>query len=226
MAARKIGGPFGRSVFGPIHEHLVKVMECLELLVPMAEAFVQGDQPEVQRRAAEIHEREHAADQIKNEIRRRLSASIFSSIERSEVLLLLKTQDSVSDNCEEVAKLLEIRRTPVPEPLHQLLLDYAAQIYRTGECLAVATEKLQEVGSPSASEDLAQDIDGRLDEVGRQEHQANLAEQAFLKRLFEEEKSLDPVGVIFLMEISNQLAAIGDEAENTADGLRRLVGLH
>jgi len=225
MAARKIGGPFGSSVFGPIHEHLVKVMECLELLVPMVEAFVRADQTEVQRLATEVHEREHAADKIKNEIRHRLSASIFSSIERSEVLLLLKTQDSVSDNCEEVAKLLEIRRTPVPEALHQLLLDYAAQVHRTGECLAAATAELQEVGTPSASEGLANGIVGQLDEVGRQEHQANLAEQLFLKRLFDEEQSLDPVGVIFLMEISNQLAAIGDEAENTADGLRRLVGL-
>jgi len=221
---RTIGGIFGRSAYGPLYEHMLKVQDCLSMLLPMMQAFTMGEWKEVRRMAEEIHNREGEADVIKNEIRRSLSLSIFTSVERGEILLTLKAQDDICDGCEEVARLLEIRRTPAPDELDASFIKLTQQVAKVGTLAVDIVRRLQgwEEGSHSVSD--VQAVVDMIDQLQHQEHLSSKLEQSALCSIFEHENKTDAVSLIFLMRIVEQLGEISASAENTADCIERMIG--
>jgi len=223
---RRIGGMLGRKPFGPIYEHTAKVMDCLEQVLPLVRAFVAGNGEEVSSRARLIIQLEGEADWIKNEIRRNLSSGLFRAAERSEILNLLQRQDRISDSCERLAKLLDVRHTPFPESLSQEFLEHAHRAVETGTTLADLMQGLQETSSITPSRKAISAIEAKVVQVHRGEHEADVLHSRFLKKLFSIEKQLDPVTVILLMDMAQGLDEIANEAENTADCVIRMVLLH
>ena len=65
---KPLGGPFGRSAFGPLHEHITRVVDCVEVLPELVGHFVEGDHGVCIESAGRISELESKADLIKNEI--------------------------------------------------------------------------------------------------------------------------------------------------------------
>ena len=141
---RTIGGIFGRSPLGPLLEHMLRVMDCLGELKPLIERFIKGDFDAIKIYAKKISEYEHKADRIKDEIKISLSKSLISAINHSEVLALLKEQDSISDSCEDVAKMIAIRNTPVPAKVGPLLIDLTNKVIETVKILYEANKELEE----------------------------------------------------------------------------------
>jgi len=221
---RKIGGLFGRSAYGPLYEHALKVQDCLRLLTPLVRAFVECDYEQVGRLAEQIHHSESQADEIKNDIRRKLSHSFLHSVERAEMLFTLKAQDDVSDSCEDVAQLLEIRRTHVPGRVAGQALKLAQQVINVGLVLVEIDGKLPGLEEASFPDEGIREVSDLFDRLRREEHDANLQKQEALRELFRSERELDPVSVMFLMQTMEQMAAIANAAENTADCIERMIG--
>lgn len=101
---KTIGGVLGRSPFGPMHEHMMKVNNCLKMLRPLIEHFLKGDYQKVADCSKRISKLEHEADMIKVVIKKSLSRSLFVSMERADILSCLKEQDGIADSCEDVAR--------------------------------------------------------------------------------------------------------------------------
>jgi predicted phosphate transport protein (TIGR00153 family) len=220
---RTIGGLFGRSAFGPLHEQVLKTLDCTRTVCELVEAHAAGDWEKVAATAARLHELESEADNIKGEIRNSLSASLFSSVERGEVLFLIKHIDHVADLSEETAKFLEVRRTPVPEPLAD---DYRALGRKVCECADVLGQVMAELvkmEADPAGRSRTDDVYRMIDRVHQLEHESDMLQQGFLKSLFSMEKDLDPMSVVMLMRISERLAFIADQVENNADVIARMV---
>jgi len=66
---KKIGGLFGRPAYGPIYEHMLKVMDCLKALDAIIQSFIDGDYEKIERLMEETCKLEHDADIIKKGIR-------------------------------------------------------------------------------------------------------------------------------------------------------------
>ncbi len=220
---RRIGGILGRKPFGPIYEHTAKVMDCLGQVLPLVKAFTAGKDEEVSSHVRLIVQLEGEADWIKNEIRRNLSSSLFRAAERSEILNILQRQDRISDSCEKLAKLLDVRRTAFPEALAQEFLNHAHQAAETARSLADLMQSLQESSSVAFSRKEIPAIEAKVIQVHRGEHEADILHSKFLQKLFSIEKELDPVTVILLMDMAQGLDEIANEAENTADCVIRIV---
>ena len=221
---RTIGGIFGRPAFGAVYEHMLKVQDCLALLEPMMLSFTAHEWGEVERLAREMHQRENEADKIKSEIRRSLSRSIFTAVERSEMMLLLKAQDDVSDNCDEVAKLVEIRDTPAGAEIADGLIKLTRQVVHTGGILAQIELKLTRLEGETFPHEEVEKLVALVDQLQHDEHEGDVIEQAVLRKIFKDESRTDPVSLIFLMHIARELGEIADAAENTADVLERMIG--
>lgn len=221
--ARKIGGPFGRSAFGPLYEHMVQVVKTTRLLRELSRKAVANDYAGVQATARRIDQEEGVADEVKEEIRRQLSASIFTAVERSDTLLLLGLQDDVADNANDTAKLLSVRKTTVPESLHSVFLDLTEAVVRTTEELLACTEALHELlGGPHDRAKL-QEQGERLKGVREAQFEASQQHRRFLERLFTVEGDTDPVTVVILMHIADRLESVAHSAENIAECLERMV---
>ncbi|RLE06778.1 hypothetical protein DRZ78_04105, partial [Candidatus Aerophobetes bacterium] len=126
---------FRQSPFEALYKHLLKVRECSDLLKPLMEAFISGDRALIKERVKRISELEHEADVIKNEIREHLPYHIFMPIDRSDILWFLREEDAIADSIEDVAKLIEMRKTPVPLELKEELMELINKIMETLESL-------------------------------------------------------------------------------------------
>jgi len=221
--ARKIGGPFGRSAFGPLYEHMVQVVKTTRLLREVARKFVAGDHPGVRSLAKRIDKEEGIADEVKEEIRRQLSHSIFSAVERSDTLLLLGLQDDVADHANDTAKLLSVRETPLSECLHTSFVDFTQAVVHTTEVLLAHTQALHQlVESAHGRAELHQQLE-QLGQFREAQFRASQEHRRFLEGLFTAEGEMDPVTVVILMHIANRLELVAQAAENTAECLERMI---
>lgn len=220
---KTIGGLFGRSPLGPLLEHMLRVMDCLGELKPMVERFVKGDYEAVKNYAKKISEYEHKADRIKDEIKVSLSKSFLSAINRSEVLALLKEQDAISDSCEDVAKMIAIRDTKVHPKLGALLLNLTAKVIESVKVLYDANKDLEQGLEGGENQKVSAHLVEKINQIHKTEWETDEIQFQINKELFGIEKELDPVTVIFMMEVVQKLGRVADHAENTADILRRIV---
>jgi predicted phosphate transport protein (TIGR00153 family) len=177
----------------------------------------------VRATAQQIDAEEGIADEVKEEIRRQLSVSIFSAVERSDTLIALGVQDDVADRANDTGKLFAVRNTVLPTGLQPVFLDFTEAVVRTAEVLLAHSETLQEL--LEAAHDRAR-LHGeveRLAEVREGQFRAGQEHQRFLEQLFRSESETDPVTVVILMHIANRLKSVADSAENVAECLERMV---
>ena len=220
---KTIGGVLGRSPFGPLHEHMMKVSDCLKMLRPLMEHFLKEDYRKVSDGSKRISRLEHEADMIKGVIKKSLSRSLFVSVQRADILACLKEQDRIADSCEDVAKLLEMRKTEVPPLLKDILLRLTDKVAEAVVAVRDVTKELKNLTEGSYSKRELAKILKSLELSARREWEADKIELDFAKKLFEVETELTPVSVFLLMNISREVGAIADHAENVADCLSRII---
>ena len=185
--------------------------------------MVAGDPAGVRATAREIDAEEGVADEVKEEIRRQLSVSIFSAVERSDTLLALGIQDDVADRANDTGKLFAVRRTVLPTSLQAPFLDFTEAVVRTAEVLLSRSEALQQLLDGAQDRTRLHSEVERLTEVREAQFHADQEHRRFLERLFDCESETDPVTVVILMHIANRLKSVADSAENVAECLERMV---
>lgn len=220
---RRIGGMFGRSASGPLAEQASKVRETVEELPGLIEAFMEGDRDTIRKAADRVDRLEAQTDDVKDEIRANLSGSVFSSVERSEVLVLVKLMDAIADSCQLLAKRITMRDTPFIEPMRKPVDDLVQHVVKSVYKLSQAVMMMRDMEEQGISRADLEKLDEAFHEVAYEEYLADQDEHASLEALFENEDQIDPVSVIFLMDTIGQLGHVADQAENASDGFRRLV---
>jgi predicted phosphate transport protein (TIGR00153 family) len=203
---------------------MVKVSECLALLRSLVEKFINQDYEKLEEYSLRISELEHEADLIKEGIRESLSRSSRVAVVRSDVLDYLKQQDRIADTCEDVGKMLVMRRMKLPDEITERLLKLTEKVLQAGEGIKEVTEKLKNLGGKARlKRGEIEEIQELLNLVAKREWEADEIQLGFAKEVFKLEKELDPVTVFFLMNIGKAIGAIADHAENTGDCLRRII---
>lgn len=220
---RTIGGLFGRTAWGPLWEHLAKANDCLELLKLSAEHFIGGNYTklgELARRAARL---EKDADTIKENIRQRLSRSVFSSVERSDILAWLRQQDGIADSCEDVVKLFSLRKTKVAK---ELRLPIVHLVERVTQMMDELIEAVKVFGKMAVGETTKVELDKLstlIADTQKGKDEVVRLQMEFLKTLFIVEAKLDPVSIFFLKDIGEKIARIADRIENVGDLIRHMI---
>ncbi|HOX06711.1 MAG TPA: DUF47 family protein [Planctomycetota bacterium] len=221
---KTIGGIFGRSPYGPVHEMMLKVEQCVGQVPAMVAAFVAGDRVALEAVTRQIDTLEGQADDIKREIRKHLSTSLFSSVERTEILDLVHSLDEIADAAQDAGKLMGMRCTPVPVELAPSFGQLAARVTRGAAELTAVTARLSGNGGPGGGSVDIHELIAALEGVARIEFECDEQQHDMLKRLLAMEDRLGPMDIFFLMNIIKELGEIADELENAADGLARVLG--
>ncbi len=222
---KTIGGIFGRSPYGPVHEMMLKVEQCVGQVPALVAAFTAGDWAALEAVGRQINALEGQADDIKREIRRHLSTSLFSSVERTEILALVHSLDEIADAAQDAGKLMGMRRTRVPAELAPLFAELAAKVVGGAAGLTAVTARLagNGGGAGGASVDVHELITA-LEGVARNEFECDEQQHDMLKRVLAMEDRLSPMDIFFLMNIIKELGEIADELENASDNLAQVLG--
>lgn len=224
---RKIGGIFGRKPFGPLNEHMLKVTACLDVFSKMMNYFIEGNFEEAQKAAEKVTVLENESDIIKNEIKRLLSGSIFNAAQRAEIMQLLKAEDDLSDGANDIANIIILRKTLVPEPLKEPFKDLLALIVDVCRKFAHIIRELQDFEHGSfEGKDFLDNTARDIEEVHTSEHPIDALRAKILKELFEMESKVDVLTILMLKDIIEKMHKITSQAENAADAVGRLLFLH
>ncbi len=209
------GGLFGDSEFRPLYEHYLKIAEGARKLPVFLKEYALGHYSEADAYASWIAKLEEEADLIKDETRKHISTSIFAAVRRGDIMLYLSTQDDIADEYTTVVSILTKRRTLVPAELEKHLFDLCDKCLKVVAILGDILETAPEQGNQSRLDDLSVAI-------ARSEHSAADSCDSFLRELFAQEHSMDPVSVILYIRISEHIVKMAKQARNSADILQRL----
>jgi len=214
---------FGKSPFEPLYQHMVKVKECVDLVRPLMDAVLQGETKKVKEIAKKIFKAEHYADMVKKEIRSHLPKSIFLPVARGDLLRFLKEQDNIADSAEDLAVLLTLRKTTVPEEMKEDLKDFVNKVLETYEKAMSVSSEIKLLAETSFGGAEAHKVTELIEQVKVKEWEADKAQMNTAKKLFSIEEKLDPVSVVMWMNILKELGTLANHAENAGDQMRVML---
>lgn len=214
---------FGKSPFEPLHQHMLKVKACVGLVRPLMDAFLKGEQEKVKDVARKIFKAEHDADMVKKEIRSRLPKSILLPVARGDILRFLKEQDNIADSAEDLAALLILRKTTVPEELKEKLKIFVDKVLETYEAAMTVSNEIKLLAETSFGGEEAHKVMELIEQLKLKEWEADKAQMKVARKMFSIEKKLDPVSVMMWMHIFRELGTLANHAENAGDQMRLML---
>ncbi len=195
------------------------VFSCICFLPPLIDALYRKDYEQLQDFAEEIIKLESEADEIKHVFRLNMPSTLLLPVDRKDLLSLISDQDSLADTTEEIAKILLYRDMEVPDALKEIideLLEATMDISVSTKDMIEQLDELLQVGFRGReNEKVSRMING----VRRSEHDIDAIMFRTRRILFEHEKELDPVTIIFWYKLIDLLGTISDQSENIGDRL-------
>ncbi|MEC9482562.1 MAG: TIGR00153 family protein [Halomonas sp.] len=214
---------FGRSPFQPLLAHIVKTSECAEQLLPFLDAALAGDWEEAARHREAVTRLEHEADQLKTQLRLNLPTTMFLPVSRSDLLELISVQDKIANRARDITGIMLGRCMQVPPSLAQPMRDYLATAVATVAQARKALEEMEDLLESGFGRNVSDLMQNLIRELHELEHQSDDQEIAIRRQLFDLEKDLPPVDVMFLYKIIDWIGDLADRAERVGSRLQILT---
>jgi predicted phosphate transport protein (TIGR00153 family) len=213
---------FGRSPIRAMQQHMKAAVACAREVLRLVEAMAAGDAAAIAERRTEISRLEHAADEIKNEIRSHLPRRFFMAVSRRDMLEILDHQDSIADRAQDIADLAEIRTMTIPEPMCEPMLELVRRVIAACEQAERVISRLDELVETGFSEREVARVEEMINAVNREESETDAVAERCLRTLFEIEDQLG-VSTLFWYRIIQWIAEMADYAERVGNRLRLLI---
>jgi predicted phosphate transport protein (TIGR00153 family) len=214
---------FGSSPIRPMQQHMAEVQACANELIPFFEAALAGDWDkagEVQKRIAK---QEGAADELKRELRLSLPSGLMMAMSRRDLLETLTMQDRIANKAKDIAGLMLGRKMSFPDQIAPLMLDFVKRCVDASAQAQTAINELDELvetGFRGREVELVESMITRLDEI---EGDTDKMQVAVRGKLFEMEKDLPPVDVMFIYRIIEWSGDLADLAQRVGSRLEIML---
>lgn len=191
-------------------EQFAKQMElnrkAAEQLVDMLENYV-----DVERKAEQIHETEHAADQHLHELMSELNRSFITPIDREDIVQLANELDDITDSIEDVSNLFDVLSITAVKP----------EAKEMSRLILNACEALCKVVGEFAHFKNSKKLVEMIIEVNRIEEEGDRRHRAIIKELYKTEPNA--IELMKWKEIFDTMEDVLDNCEDVADLLDGLV---
>lgn len=214
---------FGSSPTKPLQQHMEKVYQCAKQLVTLFDAVFDEDDGLILQTQQNIGKLENEADLLKKQLRLQLPNRLMLAMERGDLLELLRVQDEIANKAKDIAGLVMGRKMRFPASLAEEMKRYVQKSVKSvAQARKVINEldELIETGFRGYQVELVNKSLDELDqmETGTDEIQVNLR-----GILFEKEKDLPPVDVMFMYKIIELIGNLANEAERVGKRLELLL---
>lgn len=206
-----------------MQEHMEVCYKTVRALVPFFEKTMEYEWGEVGQWRDRIVVLEQEADDLKKQIRGQLPKSMFMPVPREDLLNLLWAQDQIANTVRDISGLVFGRKMMIPEKLRGNFMEYVQRNCDAAKKARKSVRELDELyttGFRGAEADFVEKLVGELDQIENEtdEMQARVRED-----LFDIEKELPPIDVIFLYQVIELVGEIGDMAERVGRRLELLL---
>lgn len=202
---------------------MVKVMETVAPLNSLVEGVLANDLDRVAVIQEEIARHEDEADDLKHELRLHLPRTLFMPVERRDILEVLNMQDRIANRAKDIAGLIRGRRMTIPESIAE---DFAKFVSRGVDACKQAhriideLDELVETGFSGVEVERVQDMIKELDRI---EKDTDVIQVRIRSKLFDIERDLPPVDVMFLYRIIDWTGDLGDRAQRVGSRLQVML---
>ena len=218
-----MSGIFGSSPVSPLQKHMSKVYACASELIPLFNAVINEDWDEVAKRQQLISQLEEEADVLKKELRLNLPKGLFMPVSRQDLLEVLLMQDRIANKAKDVAGTIVGRHMTLPEVIQE---DYIRFVTR---CVAACKQarkaineldELFETGFSGQEVQIVIDMITKLDDI---EGDTDNLQSAIRYKLFEIEKDLPPIDIMFLYKIIEATGEVADKSQGVGSRLQLML---
>ena len=223
MTNESILGMFAKSPFASLQKHMDIGKQAAIALENFLTSAGVSDWSKAKQYRQEIIDLEHAADDIKNQIRTHLPKSLFMSVSREDLLDLVYTMDGIPNTAKDISGIMIGRQMEIPNQIAEQFSAFVKAAIKAAKQASAAIEKVDEVrrgGFSSSDADLLQDLVAELELL---EHENDDLEAALRNDFFEIEKDFPAVDVMFLYDIFNRIGSLADISQTAGHILIRLV---
>jgi hypothetical protein len=221
--ANMLANIFGASPVDPLEKHIGIAYDCAKQLNGFFSAAVAGDWDKAAKYRSRIEELEHAADDLKKEIRLHLPKSLFMPVPREDLLELLLVQDKIANRTKDVSGIVMGRKMQIPSSIAEQFLEFVDRNIDAAKQARKSVRELDELftaGFRGAEVDL---VSGLIEELDRIETDTDDKQAALRAALFEIESDLNPIDAVFMYQVIETTGEIADMAERVGRRLELLL---
>ncbi len=216
-------GIFGPSPISPLQAHMAKVQSCIEELIPFFEAVIKGDFDSATASHQAISTLEKEADKLKKELRIRLPSGLFLPFSRSDLLNVLTMQDSIANKAKDISGTVVGRQIKLPDPIDSSFVQFVSRSVDASAQAQTAINELDELVETGFRGGEVKLVEKMLTELDRIESDTDHIEAEIRMALFQIEKDLNPVEVIFLYRIIDNTGELADLAQRVGSRLQLML---
>ena len=214
---------FGTSPVKPLEQHMDVVFRCAKKLRPFFEAVIAKDYDRMAEVRGQIEALENEADELKKDIRMNMPKSLFMPVPREDLLELLLVQDKIANRTKDVSGIIMGRKMEIPDAIAGQFIEFVNSNVDATKQARKSVRELDELftaGFKGAEVDLVSDLIEELDAI---ETLTDGQQTKIRSALFEIEKTLNPIDVMFLYEVIQLTGEIADMAERVGRRLELLL---
>ena len=208
-----------KSPFGPIQVHMDKSKECAEELLFLLDAVIKNDWDKATTSRKKIKDLEKEADQLKAETRGLLPKGIFLFVPRRDLLDLIGLVDEIPNTIKDISGLVVGRQMLIPPQISASFTEFTAEAVAVVATAASAIDKLGELSRLAFGSRASGELDKIISTLDSLEAESDRSEVTVRRQLFDIEKDLPPIDVMFLYDVINKIGELADRAEQVGHRL-------
>lgn len=214
---------FGSSPVMPLEKHVGIAYKCAKELNGFFAAVIAEDWDKASEFRERIIQYEHDADDLKKEIRLRLPKSLFMPVPREDLLELLLVQDMMANRTKDVSGIVFGRKMVIPPTIATEFLEFVSRNVDAAKQARKSVRELDELFTSGFRGAEVTLVESLLEELDQIETDTDDRQAALRWSLFDIEKNLDPVNVMFLYQVIELTGQIADMAERVGRRLELLL---
>lgn len=194
-----------------------------QAVVPFFEAVLKNDWDTANKIKDKIIAIEKEADLIKRDLRLHLPTGLFLPVARTDILELLSAQDRIANKAEDIAALIISRQMSIPKKLIPSFMPFLSRCLDASKqaCTAInELDELLETGFRGSEVKIVEEMIVKLDEI---EHDCDERLADIRHKIFELEKELPAIDVIFLYKLVQWIGELADHAQTVGGRLQILI---
>ncbi len=204
------------SPYKVLQEHFKRVCKAVRKLDKMVKLYLEGNFTEASSVSVEISRLEREADELKRHLRATLPRKIFMPISKEDLLAILASNERIADTCQDVAQILDMRETIIPEGLHPLLERFLGHIIDAVDSLRDMMNHLERLLESTFAKVETNVIITLGHKVHEHEYKADSVNKELSRAIYALEGKESPMALVHLMRFTDVLDSVADNAENAA----------
>ncbi len=207
--------------FELFHSHALAVEETVGHMLSAVNAAADGKDPASHIKSTV--EAELRADEIKNDIRKRMGSGQISVLQgKDELLHMLSRQDRIADYAQNVAEQLSFRALFDDEEALSMLKEMAQAVAKTTALYEDAVSHLKDVALSGYTKAGRDRLGQLIDEVNLAEHEADLVESKAAAYVFSHGEDA-PLAAIHMYRVLQRMDDVANACEKAANALLPIV---